>query len=319
MPVIKEIWKEHKGKKHKFDLGVLAGNVETDEEHQFLTSQEKGGIVSKDTPISNAVQFTAATARANIISGETMPKIMGKICRVIGDLLSAGAGFRSVTDAVNQGAETDVVSRKALKGIDDKLGGVSFVQEGKDIYAVYRNGADTVRKKLGSSIFYSANTVVNILYLESSKNLQAQIDGHEAYGNMSVFDLSIFPGYKDFVFGENIMAAACIVGQAQDSVNADVMLMPHKKLQHNIDAPIADGVTIRDFADNGAYAPQYDRGEEEDYIKANSTTGKDTITVQYLGDTYWLRNRALYCPQNGKLYCICCSTSTIIAVSLYCV
>lgn len=324
--VIKEMRKEHKGKIYKFVFGVLAKNVETDDGHQFLTKQEKENIVLKGSPIDNKVQFTKATTRENIISSETIPKMMGKICKVISDLMEAGTGFRNVTDAVNQGTETDVVSRKALKGVDDKLGGVSFEREGNNVYAVYKNGADTVRKKLGNNIFGQANALAHILYLENSINLQVtefpgQENQYTRYGSMSIFDLTIFPGYSDFVFGEDIMAMACLISSPQDGVNYDVMLLPHKKLQHNIDAPIGNDVTVRDFGDNpwgpGTYAPQFDPADGEDYYKSNSIADKKTVANQYMGDSNYLKNMVLYCPQNGRLYCTCFNTCTIIAVSLY--
>lgn len=325
MSVIKEIWKEHRGKAYKFEFEVLAKNVVTDSAHQFLTSQEKGGMVSKDSPISNTVQFTMEAARANIISGETVPKMMGKICKIIGDLMSAGTGFRNTTDAISQGTDADVVSRKALKEVNNKLGGVSFEQKGNDVYAVYKNGADTVQKKLGSGIFGNANTLVNLIYMQSSQSLQVTENAgleteYTRYGMMSVFDLTILPDYNEFLLGENILVMVCKLYQTQDSVNPDAQILPHKKLQRNISAPINDSVTVRDFAVNawgpGTYAAAFDQEDEDDYIK-EIPTGENTIKTQYLGNTNNLQNMALYCPQNGKLYCISFSTSIIQSVSLY--
>lgn len=320
MSIIKEIWKEYKGNKYKFELGVLAKNVETDASHQFLTSQEKAGMMSKDTPINNTVQFTKAASRENIITGETIPKIMGKICKVIGDLLSAGTGFRGTTDAINQGTDADVVTRKALKSVDNKLGGASFTLEGKDIYAVYKNGADTVRKKLGSNILSLENAIVSLLWCESRKNIEIQeTEEWVRYGNMSIFDLTIFPDYKNFVFGENIIAMTSRIEQAQgNGFHGTTYILPHKKLQHNINAPIGDAVTVRDFQDpGGAYTPQFDVNDEQDYYKQNSEYDIKNIMTKYLGDENDIKNMALYCPNNGKLYCACFNTSIIIAVSLY--
>lgn len=320
MSIIKEIWKEYKGNKYKFELGVLAKNVETDASHQFLTLQEKEGMMSKDTPINNTVQFTKAASRENIVNGETISKIMGKICKVIGDLLSAGTGFRGTTDAINQGTDADVVSRKALKSVDDKLGGVSFEREGKDIYAVYKNGADTVRKKLGNGGMTYQNAVIHSIHRERVKNLEIEeSEEWTRYGNMSVFDLTALPGYKDFIFGENIIAVALSIEQEQGSGFRGMMgILPHKKLQHNINAPIDDNVTVRNFLDpGGEYTPQFNQNDEEDYWKVITEYEPGNIKTEYIGDREILRNMALYCPINGKLYCACFNTSTIIEVSLY--
>lgn len=299
--------------------------METDDAHQFMTKGEKEGMLSKDSPLDNTVQFAKAVKRENIISGETISKMMGKICKVISDLLDAGAGFRGVTDAVNQGTETDVVSRKALKSVDDKLGGVSFEREGNNVYAVYKNGADTVRKKLGSGIFGNANTLVNLIYMQSSQSLQVtenagQESAYTRYGMMSIFDLIMLPGYNSFKLGENMLVMVNGIYHAQDNVNPEVQILPHKKLQRNISAPISSSVTVRDFTVNawgsGTYAAAFDQEDEDDYIK-EVPTGGDTMKTQYLGSTNHLQNMALYCPQNGKLYCISFSTSTIQSVSLY--
>lgn len=313
----KKIQKEHKGRVYTFDIGVRAENVETDEDHQFLTKREKEGMVSKEEPIDNKVRFTAAINRENIVDGETIPKIMGKICRILGDLLEAGTGFRGVTDAVNRGMETDVVSRKALEGVDCKLGGVSFEQEGEDIYAVYQKGADTVRKKLGSGMEAPfKNVLVGSLPSKSVKNINKDYDGYMHYGNLSIFDLTMLQGYEGFVFGSNIIAVPCTISQTQDGVSNTVALIPHKKLMHNIDAPIGDDVSMWEFGSKGPYAPPFDPDDEGDYIVIpNYQAG--TIYTEFLGNINYFANMALYCPGNGKLYCVCANTSTIVNISLY--
>lgn len=44
--VIKEVIQEHKGNTHRFPIGVLATNVETDDKHLFMTKKEKEEIVT---------------------------------------------------------------------------------------------------------------------------------------------------------------------------------------------------------------------------------------------------------------------------------
>ena len=41
---VKEIMQEHKGRKYNFPIGVIAANVETDNDHQFVTKTEKTKI-----------------------------------------------------------------------------------------------------------------------------------------------------------------------------------------------------------------------------------------------------------------------------------
>ncbi len=272
--LVKKIQKEHEGRVYQFDLGVLARNVEIDEDRQFLSRQEKEGLVLKGSPIDNKVQFTKASTRENIANGETMPKIMGKISKVIGDLLSAGAGFRKVTDAVNQGTETDVVSRKALEGVDGKLGGISFEREGDNVYAVYKNGADTVRKKLGGE----AKGVEWYLECEGRRDGK-NTDGEDIrYGWISWFDISsVLPDCSKLTIGRDFFIIPASFGSLAGSNGL------------NLSLPFGRQVNISSGIDTNNWRASHDLENEKHYLTAENRTGGITVMC-------------LFAPSAGKVY-----------------
>lgn len=194
---VKEIWKEHGGRIFRLPIGVHARNVETDEEHKFITNAQMQKLDKKEQ--ERAVQFADAAKRENISSGETLGVIFGKIRKVIKDL--GAAAWCGTTDSVTRGADGDVVTKKALKEVNEKTGDMALKRDGDGVYVEYKDGADTVRKKLGSGVG------VLVEYLQRS---QARATGTEGpWGCMSVFDLSWIPGYQDLVFGENTFC--CVV------------------------------------------------------------------------------------------------------------
>ncbi len=324
--VIKEIQKMYRGVKYIFPLGVLAKNVETDSEHKFLTAQEIKELKEKpgstDPVSNNTVVFeNVADTRVLLQSGTKLGKLFPQINIWLKWLNGLGtAAWKGVSNSTNVTADGYVADARAVKTVNDKFGGVRFEREGDTIYAVYGTGADAVRKKLGSGGISFKNAIIHNIHRERVKNLEI-VESPEwtRYGNMSVFDLTSLPGYKDFIFGENVIAMVLSMEQMQgNGFRGMVGLLPHKKLQHNIAAPIDDSVTVRNFLDpGGAYTPQFDRNDEEDYYKHISEYEPGNIKTEYIGDIEVLRNMALYCPSNGRLYCACFNTSTIIEVSLY--
>lgn len=146
---IKEIARKYKGKKYNFPIGAYAKNIETDSEHRFLTDEEKEKMLTKDDQLGESiVEFTQASKRENIKTGETLSKICGKIKKHFADLKDAA--WCNTINSLNEGEDGDVTTKLALKEVDGKMGGMVLKRTGSDIYVEYQDGADTVRKKLGS-------------------------------------------------------------------------------------------------------------------------------------------------------------------------
>lgn len=153
--VIKEIMKEHKGRRYIFPFGVLARNVETDSNHNFLTEKEikelKAKPGSTDPVSNNTVVFeNVANTKVLLQSGTKLGKLFPQINVWLSNL--GTAAWKGVSNSTNVTADGYVSDARALKAVNDKLGGISFEREGENVYAVYSNGADTVRKKLGSGL-----------------------------------------------------------------------------------------------------------------------------------------------------------------------
>ena len=106
------------------------------------------------------------------------------------------------------------------------------------------------------------------------------------YGHISEFDLSNIEGYRDFIFGENIMAMTAIINSSQENVNYRVFLT--KEVQSNVTSFNMDACKITDFN-----FPQDD------------TLGEGVSC------------RAIYNISNGKLYIVCAHTGKISCILLY--
>lgn len=148
--VVKEIKKEHKGKVYKFLFGVLARNVETDATHRFLTDSQLEEILKKPGPSSaldnNTVDFSHASSRVNIQSGESLKILFGKIAKWLNDLKAAA--FCDVTQSLGVTEHGTVLDGRVGKAINDKFGGLRFYEDASG--GKYVVGADSVPKKLGS-------------------------------------------------------------------------------------------------------------------------------------------------------------------------
>lgn len=309
--VIEEIIQEHKGKRYRFPIGVKAENVETDENHQFVTKEDKKEFTD------STVNFTPAETRTNIKSGEKLSVICGKIYKYFADLKAAA--WQDTTDSITSGKDADVTTRKAVKAVDEKFGDMKFEREGDDIYVVYKEGADTVRKKLGNSIVDYSNVYAHAFYPVDKRDIQKKNGESIIYGNISEYDLTMLPEWQKFVFGENIIAQIASHAPAQ-SVNQPVGLLPHGKLQHNVASLTMNAVTITDFMEGGIYAPELD---ENDYIlvsDGNSIKQQRIYTYEegrehpgYFRYSLY----ALYVQSTGKLYIVSFSTGYSYGISLY--
>ena len=162
--VTKEIMVEKKGRKYRFPFGVEAQNVETDEMHQFVSALEKKKL---ENPKELVVEFDDRKEDlSEMESDTTLGKLMNQIRSWIKKLsntvehLSLGTASKcNTTEALDVTEEGYVSDARALKIVNDKFGSMSFERQDEDIYAVYKVGADTVRKKLGNDEFVPWKTV----------------------------------------------------------------------------------------------------------------------------------------------------------------
>ena len=206
------------------------------------------------------------------------------------------SGLRGTTTNIDSGAgyAADVTLVKAirdsLKGLIDnlsaaiasinsRLGGLSFYEDSNGKWVV---GADSVPKKLGSGLGSEELIVSDLLYQTKKEiTISGQLvqdpstgDWHEegaVYGNMSIYDLSFLPDYRNFVFGENII---CTIDtyQAGQTLGYRVGLLLNKKIQRNIDS-MDNNVNINSFKGSGKYAPSFD-AYDYIYVKNNNTLEK---------------------------------------------
>lgn len=163
--VVKEIRQKHNGREYVFSIGVKAKNIETDAEHRFASDAEKKAIDDALTDImeelkkkpnntdslnNNTVSFTSATTRANIKSRESLAIIFGKIHKYFADLKAPA--FSEITNSISSGTDADIITKKALKEVNNKFGECQFEVKSDGAYVTYKRGADTVSKKLGNAI-----------------------------------------------------------------------------------------------------------------------------------------------------------------------
>lgn len=192
--VVKEIRRKHNGREYVFSVGVKAKNIETDEEHCFTSDAEKKAIDDALTDImeelkkkpnntdslnNNTVSFTSATTRANIKSRESLAIIFGKIHKYFADLKAAA--FCEITNSISSGTDADIITKKALKEVNNKFGECQFEVKSDGAYVTYKRGADTVSKKLGSGIELidsfdkdlaaASNYVIDLTYRINYRNL----------------------------------------------------------------------------------------------------------------------------------------------------
>ncbi len=146
---ISNIRQEHDGEVHEFPIGVLAENVETDDNRQFISAAELAELKAKPSttsPVSdNTVTFTMASTRTNLQSKDTLSTIAGKVSRWFADL--GTAAFKGVSNTLGITADGYVLDARAGKTLNDKFGGMYFYEDATGKYVV---GADSVPKKLGN-------------------------------------------------------------------------------------------------------------------------------------------------------------------------
>lgn len=154
------VWEKHEGEVYWLPFGVLAENVKTDAEHQFLTDAEKKNITDAG---GGTVRFEKEPEQRKLLESGSRPgRLFAWINRWLRDLKTVAftGSYPDLTDRPQLGAAASkgvsnstgitrdgyVADARAVKVVNDKFGGMSFTREGGDIYAVYTEGADTVRK-----------------------------------------------------------------------------------------------------------------------------------------------------------------------------
>lgn len=121
--IVKEIGKEHEGRTYKFPIGVLAENVKTDDNHQFMTAAEKKAVENLGKLGDAAYYGVANDDETNDTS-----------C-----LVTAAVAYQ-------HGEEIDKIN----KDLETRLpGGVGIEWDGTDFWGT---AADGVKKKLGKPV-----------------------------------------------------------------------------------------------------------------------------------------------------------------------
>lgn len=184
---IKYIFKKRNNRVYRFPIGVLARNVETDSNHQFLTNTEKQNLLNA---AGNTVEFETVAAERKFLQSGSRP---GKLFPQINEWLKAlknvsftgsytdllnkpnlgTAASKNVSNSTEVTQDGYVADARVIKTVNDKFGGMSLVRKGSDIYAVYTEGADTVQKKLGSVLEGLKKIVLQIV--DVSASVQADI------------------------------------------------------------------------------------------------------------------------------------------------
>lgn len=96
-----------------------------------------------------------------------------------------------ITDSLEDTSSRLAASAKAISTLNNNLGGCQFTQEGNDFYIV---GADSVRKKLGSALYYLGKTKSNM-------------QGTKPSATSTSFNVSAINGYQSFTV-DNFIASA---------------------------------------------------------------------------------------------------------------
>lgn len=204
--VTKEITQEHGGRKYRFPFGVYARNVETDDMRQFVSAEEKEKF---ENPKDLVVKFDDRGMDASEMkSGTTLGKLMGQIKSWISKFstvsemienLSLGTAAKCDTTEALDVTEPGLVSdARALKVVNDKFGSMSFERQGDAVYAVYKVGADTVRKKLGNEEFIPWKTVDLKSVTDRNQMRVIEVDCRE------------LPGYTGYGEGDFLVVPASV-------------------------------------------------------------------------------------------------------------
>lgn len=210
-------YKDIKGNENTYDIGVEGPNVVQDSTHRFVSDEEKRAWNSKpgssDSVKENTVEFTTAATRANIVSGETLKVMMGKIHKVILDIATvafsgsyndlsnkptipsgAAASYavanNDTTTAAGYVADARIVRTHGLEidqlssdlnAMNDNgaITGMDAREDGVYITYVPADGADAVTRKLGeptliaSGLVSAATKTLDCTTISGYKNLTA--------------------------------------------------------------------------------------------------------------------------------------------------
>ncbi len=333
---VKEILKEHKGKKYIFPIGVLSENVEEDENHRFLTDEEKRILMDKPgkgDPVSDStVTFDPEpTERALLQSGAKLRNLFpsinawlralknvaftGKYTDLFGTPMLGNASGCEVTERKDITVQGYVADARAVKDVNDKFGDMSLERDGNDVYAVYKDGADTVRKKLGSG---GMECLVDALGAKATKDVEDQSQDVEVYGFCVQYDLTIFQGYQDMVIGvggNTLIAVAAGASGQQYTYPATPFLCNQANFEGTIDMRNVNYWQLIKYAEclpNG--------NANGEILKCNADTNWEIIShPAYDYPVTYVRhpNFMLYNPVTGQLYHITQATIHSTTISVY--
>lgn len=319
---IKELKKMVKGVVYTFQIGVLAKNVETDASHRFLTDEEKNELNEKLGRTSNlndnTVTFsTEPRTRELLKSGEKMKNFFPQINAWFRGLKQIAftadcedlENFPEITERVDIGTEGYITDARGLKKVNDKFGEMWFERNGDEIYAAYEDGADTVRKKLGSG---HIGKLVDAL--GARENKECSID--EYYGFCTRYDLSMLPDYRDISIGANgntVVSVFSGEGTQIYNYSATPALCNQGNFSDTIDMST---ITCRNFNRYLSLLPD----ANGDILKCNAGTGWKVESYPFKEEPLTYRkldNFMLYNPSTGQLYHFNSSTIHSTTISVY--
>lgn len=277
----------------------------------------------------NTYSFRTASSDVIFDDGSTLDDKLANVKGVTKDE-NAPDGYAADISLVRTIKNLVNALSKLVNNINYRLGGLRFYEDSNGKWVV---GADSVPKKLGSSIIDISPLA--LVFLKDYKDIKVDgiLDNSSGnweevgaiYGNITRFDLTSFEGYKDFVFGENIVAVVNSFCPAQSMGQATGLLI-NPKIQRNIDNLDYNSVKITDFYGDGKYAPQqFDASDERDYL---TITGGDKGFQKILlgtkdnnGANGFQRysTSLLYIAETGTLYVVSFSTGYVQSVALYCI
>lgn len=115
--------KDSTGVVHEYDIGADAKNISEDTTHRFVSDDEKKSWNGKMDPSGNAsdstVAFQQAASRANILTGEKMTGLFGKIAKWFSDLKNHS--FADLIQNASTADTTRAVSAAVAKNLQDQI------------------------------------------------------------------------------------------------------------------------------------------------------------------------------------------------------
>ena len=272
--------------------------------------------IDKSAKKWNRYSYWTAASDVEFDDGSTLENRMSSM-KGITKNIDSGDGYAadiSLVKSIKTSLTNLITSLTNLvNSINNRLGGLRFYEDSNGKWVV---GADSVPKKLGSSIMDYANAIVHVLPVTRNRDLG---NINSTVSHIAEFDLSILPGYENFIFGENIVSLTVSYSPPQIMSHTTGMLMLNK-LQYNIDSLDYNKVAITDFLEGGTYAPKLDNNDSI-FVFDGESVKQQPIKVHENGINnpayYRYSLYSLYVQNTGKLYIISFNSGYPTAISLY--